>query len=202
MAIDLFKTQLCRHGPSHPLSGCRFAHSLAEVRRPEPRDEISWARVHFYLGQKWEARTIRLFKHYVCVTPLFDIPSWAWVAIWLHFGYPLLWQPFAGVDFGLYERARRYDGSGPIPDSALRHKMQLRSVAMAPITAGDYITGQVEEPISLLRHRSLPRTASRARSSSSYSSRSPAREPAPMSEASTSGSRSPRRGPSIDSDDF
>ena len=181
MAMDLFKTQLCRHGPSHLLSGCRFAHSLAEVRRPEPRDGISWARVHFYLGQKWEARIIQLFKHYVCVTPVFHLPSWAEVAIWFHFGYPLIWEPFAGVDFGLYERARCYHGSGPTLDSALCYKIQLRSVALASITAGDYLTGRFQEPTVYLHP--LPRSASRASSSSSYSSRSAG--PAPSAEAST-----------------
>jgi len=168
MAIDLFKTQLCRHGPSHPLSGCRFAHSLEEVRRPDPRDEITWGRVHYYIGQKWDARTLRLFKHHCCALPLLYIPPWAWVAIWFHFAYPVTWEPGLRMDSILYEQARCYHGTGLILDSTLFYKMQLRRVALDNIRMGEHLTGR----LPVIETHPLPRTVSRANSFSSCSSSS------------------------------
>jgi hypothetical protein len=151
----LNRTQLCKHGPGHESRSCLFAHGLMDIRCPRPREGTlhAWPRIHYYIGQAWDDDIIENFKTYVDVTLATDLPAWAIPAIWVYYGLPLLWQPFAGEDFGVRERLSRYTECLPRCRHLFCDKVQSRKAALIHTGVHDAICGTVpppSQPISTL----------------------------------------------------
>ena len=85
---DLWRTRLCRLGPSHCAAQCPHAHSLSELRAPREvgvryADVWDQQQVHRFYRQQLSDEQIAVFRDYwEHATQRFDRPSWA-VALFL-----------------------------------------------------------------------------------------------------------------------
>ena len=105
-SADLWRTQLCVHGPDHDMPGCRFAHRLCDLSAPDER-VVSYGNrwrdfcVDRFYGQLMSDGQIRRIRNYYAATPACDRPLWAHALRVLqqcnegHCGYAYPW------DFGL-----------------------------------------------------------------------------------------------------
>ena len=122
---DLLCTALCRHGPEHRHSSCRFAHALSELRSPiESTNTYSelWQRGAFdrFYGQRLGERQLATFCFYFRRTPSCDLPQWAIGLYLLVHGQECLRGRAHSWDFGIVADyrdllARRRDASLPFP---------------------------------------------------------------------------------------
>ena len=108
---ELWRTQLCAHGPHHLMPGCRFAHSLSQLCAPDERINSYGQRwrehaVDRFYGQEMSRDQIRRICRYYCHEEFCDLPLWSHALRVLdqgiegHCGYAFPW------DFGL---SRDYD---------------------------------------------------------------------------------------------
>ena len=81
---DLWRCQLCSHGPDHGRRrpDCRFAHSLCELRRPDESrhsyaNQWTLGRVDRFYGQRLSPDQIERIKYYYVRTKTCDLPLWA-----------------------------------------------------------------------------------------------------------------------------
>ena len=80
---DLWRTRLCRHGPTHGIStpSCQFAHSLLQLRPPDERYRLYpkvWdGGVDRWYGQAMTDEQLGLISDYYKQSPYFEIPLWA-----------------------------------------------------------------------------------------------------------------------------
>jgi len=141
MSSPLYRTQLCKHGPSCIHPRCLFAHSLIHIRAPPPRDGPidAWTKIHYFIGQAWDRDMINRFLAYARMTPIAELPLWALPALWLFLDLHILWQPFAGRDFGLSQRVECYGVHLPFMVYALQHKLALRLESMGGDTVGNVL---------------------------------------------------------------
>jgi len=141
MSSPLYRTQLCKHGPACIHPRCMFAHSLTDIRAPPPRNGPidAWTKIHFYIGQAWDQEMVNRFLCYARVTPMIELPIWALPALWLFLDLHILWQRFAGRDFGLSQRVECYGHHLPIMVDALRHKLALRLHSMGKDSVGNVL---------------------------------------------------------------
>jgi len=78
----LWRTALCRHGPSCTYPGCRFAHSLCDLRRPDETVagyQLQWDQGHIdrFYGQRMTEVQLRRIRKYYLELPSCDVPLWA-----------------------------------------------------------------------------------------------------------------------------
>ena len=78
----LWRTALCRHGPGCCYPGCRFAHSLCELRRPDETlvgYDVQWSQGHIdrFYGQRMSEDQLQLIRKYYMELPSCDVPLWA-----------------------------------------------------------------------------------------------------------------------------
>ena len=79
---ELWRTCLCKHGPDHELSYCRFAHSLSELRAPDESRVLypaQWAsgKMDRFYGQDMTSDQLDRIREYYEATPICDLPLWA-----------------------------------------------------------------------------------------------------------------------------
>ena len=78
----LWRTALCRHGPDCSYPGCRFAHRLCDLRRPDETVAcytLQWEQGHIdrFYGQTMPIEQLRRIRMYFVNTPICDLPLWA-----------------------------------------------------------------------------------------------------------------------------
>ena len=127
---DLWRTRLCRLGPSHCDVRCPHAHALSELRAPrevEVRYPDVWEQqqVDRFYGQQLSDDQISLFMDYWRhFSQRGERPSWA-VALFLllvkqerRAGFGYSWDFDLGLDLELLIYARNFDRSCPRPPFA------------------------------------------------------------------------------------
>ena len=110
-APDLWRTQLCRHGPHHAMPRCWFAHKLSELSAPVERRILYTNRwrdmgVDRFYGQRMSDDQVVRIRDYYRREPVCDRPLWAHALRLLEQGNEAECAYAYPWDFGL---ARDYD---------------------------------------------------------------------------------------------
>jgi len=199
---DLWRTALCRHGPACRYPGCRFAHHLCDLRRPDESEvcyTVQWERGHIdrFYGQSMPTEQLRRIHMYFVNTPICDLPLWA---IGLHListrqelvmGFAYSW------DFGLEQdfedliearcgRARPFRFWGDLWDRLQQRRRVLLVYRHPPHSLGLCAPTPIASMAATQRARSRSRSTRRLSISSDLSR-----------ESSRSGSISSRSSPCV-----
>jgi len=218
---DLWRTALCRHGPSCNYPGCRFAHRLCDLRRPDESVALytnQWQRGHVdrFYGQSMPAEQLERIRMYYDNTPICDLPLWA-IGLYLIstrqeliMGFSYQWDFGLSQDFDDLFEARCGRGRVFTFWADLWERLQQRRRVLlsyqhpphrlglrAPTPVGTMIATQRARSRSMRRHVAAPRAKALAKQRAR--SRSMRRHVAAPRAISPSISASPSRETSITS---
>ncbi len=83
---------LCKHGPSHKMPDCGYAHSLSELQFPRRISHKQWhcyahvrqghSGIDRFVGQLYSTQQLERICVYLLNEPLESLPSWARMLCW------------------------------------------------------------------------------------------------------------------------
>ena len=83
---------LCKHGPSHKMRDCGYAHSLSELQFPMRISHKQWhcyahvrqgqSGIDRFVGQLYSTQQLERICVYLLNEPLESLPSWARMLCW------------------------------------------------------------------------------------------------------------------------